>query len=797
MKSKMIVPLMVLAAMVSLSMMAIVQAADDISASTYDLSTIMTFNDVDSSHENFDAIYFLQNTGVIQGYDVGGGDAEYRPDNNINRAEFLKIILEGTGMALNEDYETCFPDLIEDAWYETYICQAKEMGVVEGYPDKTFKPEQEINEAESLKILGEVMDWEMDTIDGELWYEPYFNYAYGKNIIPVEDVSAIMTRGDIAEMIFRNEEVEVLDIEKYSEDSISELFIVYGIPTYDIYILGSSNDNTDTTTDADVELVAYVSEDGPASANGEDEITIYVHLLDSDGNYVEDHELEGAIATPHDITRYDFDYIGDGMYELNLSSYDAGTFGLYVKDKSTGNIFTTEVTFNAGEPSYIDVINVEYPYETEDHYAYVYASLHDEYGNILTLSDGYALWFETDFGEFAARQYDAETNTWYAALTADSFGDATIAITEFGDMSINESVTVGFNMVYIDVPEAVSEGETFEVPVYINYAGYDSLAAYDLRITYNSGYTTFLEASDPVSADEFDAPSVDVQGNEILIYQSTNSVPAEDEDKIIQVANLVFQGAVVGGGAIYVNDGEITTGDEENVEADLPAAPEEAGQDINVKTTKLICIDVYTLEGSDESTYLDASFDVNYAEEIFNAAAENCNCPHYVNFTFFHQEIARDVWQGITEFSGMDFGGEDDVLEEDEIEDIALTLGAIDGCLQVFYIPQLEVDDETADADPNGYTIGWSDMNPTEYIVVDNSRDADDNLTLAHELLHMMSGNNVLDGHNPDATPQEQNDSINQGAEQPGNLMNYDDTGEGITQNQCNLVEWNDYQDQP
>jgi len=799
MKPKMIVSFFVVATMTLFSMLTIVQAETDDTGSAYDLGSVMTFGDIDSTHVNFDAIYFLHNTGVIQGYDMGDGAAEYRPDNSINRAEFLKIILEGTGMATNEDYETCFPDLIEDAWYETYICQAKAMGVVQGYPDETFKPEQEINEAESLKILGNVMNWEVETEENQLWYEPYFDYANGKNIIPVQDVAATMTRGDIAEMIFRNEEVKTLELEMYSEDSIDELFAIYGIPIYDIYMIGSDDDTNVATDDLNdgTNIVAYISEDGPVIANGEEEITVYVNLIAGDGSYVEGHELEGSIMVPRNIERYDFEDSGNGLYTLVLSSYDAGTFGLYIKDTSSGDIFTTEVTFAPGEPDYIDVVDVLYPYETEDHYAYIYASLHDEYGNILTLDDGYALWFETDLGQFVERQYDAETHTWYASLAADVFGEANINITEFSDLSINENVTVGFDMVYIDVPEAVYEGETFEVPVYINYAGYDSLADYDLRISYNSGYTMFVEASDPIEGDEFDEPVYDVQGNEIILYQATNSVPAEDENHIKHVANLVFQGAVVGGSTIYVSDGAITTGGEEVVDADLPAEPEEAGQEINVKSTKLICIDVYTLEGSDDTDYMEANFDVDYAENIFNTAAENCNCPHYVNFTFFYQEIAQDVWQGITEFSGMDIGEEDDVIEEDEMEDIASALVAYDGCIQVFYVPQLEVDDETGAADPNGVTMGWSDISPTEYIVVDNSRDAGDDMTMAHELLHMMSGNTVLDGHNANATAQEQNDSINQGAEQPGNLMNYDEPGENITKNQCDLVEWANYQDQP
>ena len=51
-----------------------------------------------------------------------------------------------------------------------------------GYPDGNFKPDQTINEVEALKILGEVMDWELEETEGE-WYEPYLAVGEETNIV--------------------------------------------------------------------------------------------------------------------------------------------------------------------------------------------------------------------------------------------------------------------------------------------------------------------------------------------------------------------------------------------------------------------------------------------------------------------------------------------------------------------------------------------------------------------------------------------------------------------------------------
>lgn len=40
-------------------------------------------------------------------------------------------------------YENCFED-VEDEWFAPYVCYAKEKGWVTGYPDGTFKPENNV-----------------------------------------------------------------------------------------------------------------------------------------------------------------------------------------------------------------------------------------------------------------------------------------------------------------------------------------------------------------------------------------------------------------------------------------------------------------------------------------------------------------------------------------------------------------------------------------------------------------------------------------------------------------------------
>lgn len=81
----------------------------------------------------------------------GYGDGTFGPDNCVNRAEFLKMLYE----TMNVDLATSgslFPDVPETAWFADYVRTGVKRGSVNGYPDGTFKPENCVNRAEAIKI---------------------------------------------------------------------------------------------------------------------------------------------------------------------------------------------------------------------------------------------------------------------------------------------------------------------------------------------------------------------------------------------------------------------------------------------------------------------------------------------------------------------------------------------------------------------------------------------------------------------------------------------------------------------
>ncbi|OGJ42491.1 hypothetical protein A3B60_01215 [Candidatus Peregrinibacteria bacterium RIFCSPLOWO2_01_FULL_39_12] len=185
------------------------------------------FTDLGEAHKNYEAITYLQENGILNGYD----DGSFKPDNTINRAEFLKIILDGSKIKLSISPPTPFKDADNTAWYAKYLKKAYAENWINGYTDNTFRPEQAINKVEALKIIAKVQNWEAsqysanqpfsDTPLNE-WYIPYVAYAKDHNFLEETGLnfspSDEITRGGISEIIFRTlKKTETLDASAKSE----------------------------------------------------------------------------------------------------------------------------------------------------------------------------------------------------------------------------------------------------------------------------------------------------------------------------------------------------------------------------------------------------------------------------------------------------------------------------------------------------------------------------------------------------------------------------------------------------
>lgn len=166
-----------------------------------------------SGHKYQTAIQYLYSNGVINGY----SDLTFKPDNEINRAELLKILVGGAGYNPSElVYKNCFPD-VKTEWYAKYVCFAKDKNWVKGYDDGLFRPEKPAMKVESMKMLLNSQGFPIQEsvvgksiysdVDFSKWFGPYMFVAEAMDIVDIAGNKYLpmdfVTRGEVSDNIYR------------------------------------------------------------------------------------------------------------------------------------------------------------------------------------------------------------------------------------------------------------------------------------------------------------------------------------------------------------------------------------------------------------------------------------------------------------------------------------------------------------------------------------------------------------------------------------------------------------------
>ena len=77
---------------------------------------------------------------------------KYNPDNNLTRAEFLKIVFNAAGLKATATGATIFKDVESNIWYSPYVSLALSKGIVTN-KNTNFRPNDSISRAEAAKII--------------------------------------------------------------------------------------------------------------------------------------------------------------------------------------------------------------------------------------------------------------------------------------------------------------------------------------------------------------------------------------------------------------------------------------------------------------------------------------------------------------------------------------------------------------------------------------------------------------------------------------------------------------------
>ena len=115
-------------------------------------TNINRFKDVPAGAWYGTAVSTLCNMGVITGYQ----DGSFGPQRNITRAELATILARFCDSSGNNTVLDRFTD-ISHSWARKYINLAADAGLVYGYTDGTFRPDQNITRAETIVMVNRIL----------------------------------------------------------------------------------------------------------------------------------------------------------------------------------------------------------------------------------------------------------------------------------------------------------------------------------------------------------------------------------------------------------------------------------------------------------------------------------------------------------------------------------------------------------------------------------------------------------------------------------------------------------------
>ncbi|MEK3916613.1 S-layer homology domain-containing protein [Paenibacillus sp. FSL H7-0331] len=145
----------------------------------------VTFKDVPANAQYAKAIVLAAKLGIIEGY----ADGSFHASATVTRAEFATILVKALGLV--SEGGSSFEDT-KGHWAANTITILKASGIINGYQDGTFKPNESISRAEIVAMLSRVMNTTLvkeakfKDVSGN-WAEGEINTLSGMGIVQGTD----------------------------------------------------------------------------------------------------------------------------------------------------------------------------------------------------------------------------------------------------------------------------------------------------------------------------------------------------------------------------------------------------------------------------------------------------------------------------------------------------------------------------------------------------------------------------------------------------------------------------------
>ena len=146
------------------------------------------YNDVTNEHWASDYITRLSDKGIVSGY----GNNDFKPENSITRAEFVKLLVEAFNITKTSDVP--FADTPASEWYTPYISGAYSSGLING-DGANFRPNEQISRQDASVMIYRFINYTGASLDnGNLNFIDSSDIAdYAQNAISSLCASGILS----------------------------------------------------------------------------------------------------------------------------------------------------------------------------------------------------------------------------------------------------------------------------------------------------------------------------------------------------------------------------------------------------------------------------------------------------------------------------------------------------------------------------------------------------------------------------------------------------------------------------
>ena len=159
----------------------------------------------------------------------GYEEGTFKPDNSVTRAEF--VIMLNKALGFTQKGNVTFSDVSANAWYYDAVAIAVEAGYCAGYEDGTFKPNATITRAEAAVMIAKAKELTANTEAADKFADASRIPAWAKGSIGAVSVAGFMTGRtdgtfDASNTMTRAEAVSSLDRTMEKEENEEEKDVV-------------------------------------------------------------------------------------------------------------------------------------------------------------------------------------------------------------------------------------------------------------------------------------------------------------------------------------------------------------------------------------------------------------------------------------------------------------------------------------------------------------------------------------------------------------------------------------------